>query len=132
MPGVNLKRLIKKGKDTHEIFMDLLNIFPERIGVIDDQESLLLGVRILDPGNKIPIEIDPRGFRIGVLEECAGKVFARHLQQYAAKESERKTLGQEVLTMYREINIIYDFSEKLAKTIDPENIASMALKKPIT
>ena len=128
MPGVNLKRLIKKGKDTHEIFMDLLNIFPERIGVIDDQESLLLGVRILDPEIKIPIEID--GEVLGwVLGSKQAKVFARLLQQYAAKESERKTLGQEVLTMYREINIIYDFSEKLAKTINPENIASMALEE---
>ena len=31
--------------------------------------------------------------------------------------------------MYREINVIYDFSEKLAKTIDPKVIADLALEE---
>ncbi len=128
MPGVNLKRLIKKGKETHEIFMDLLNIFPERIGVVDENKNLLLGVNIEDPEIKIPVKTDDE--IVGwVLGDKQAKVFARLLQQYVTKENERKTLGQEVLTMYREINIIYDFSEKLAQTIDPDNIAKMALEE---
>lgn len=128
MAGVSLKRLIKKGKETHEIFMDLLNIFPDRIGVLDENENLLLGVNIVDPEIKIPVEID--GEVLGwILGGKQAEVFARLLNQYVTKENERKTLGQEVLTMYREINIIYDFSEKLAKTIDPENIAKMALEE---
>jgi signal transduction histidine kinase/CheY-like chemotaxis protein len=128
MPGVSLKRLIKKGKETHEIFMDLLDIFPERIGVLDENENLLLGVNIEDPEIKIPVKTDDEVLG-WVLGDKQSKVFARLLQQYVTKENERKTLGQEVLTMYREINIIYDFSEKLAQTIDPENIAEMALEE---
>ena len=105
MPGVNLKRLIKKGKETHEIFMDLLNIFPERIGVSDLHGDLLLGVSIENPEVRLPVEID--GEILGwVSGDKQAKVFSRLLQQYVTKENERKTLGQEVLTMYREINII--------------------------
>ena len=128
MPNVNLKRLIKKGKDTHEIFMDILNLFPSRIGVFDDKGSLLIGVPIENPTKKIPIKLeeDIIGWVFG--NEHA-KVFAKLLQQYAVKENERKTLGQEVLTVYREINVIYDFSEKLAKTIDPKEIAKLALEE---
>jgi signal transduction histidine kinase/class 3 adenylate cyclase/ActR/RegA family two-component response regulator len=128
MPGVNLKRLIKKGKDTHEIFMDILNLFPSRIGVYDDEESLVIGTSIENPTEKIPIKLedDIIGWVYG--NEHA-RVFAKLLQQYAVKDNERKTLGQEVLTVYREINVIYDFSEKLAKTIDPEEIAKLALEE---
>ena len=128
MPGVNLKRLIKKGKDTHEIFMDILDLFPERIGVFDNTGSLLLGVSIEHPTDCIQIVLDDEV--IGYVKgHSQAKVFARLLQQYATKENERKTLGQEVLTMYREINVIYDFSEKLAKTIDPDRIAKLALEE---
>ncbi|MGB3149881.1 MAG: ATP-binding protein, partial [Maribacter sp.] len=99
-----------------------------RMGVVDHNEELLLGVVMGKPKNKFPIELN---------EEILGWVyggdqaltFAGLLTHYAIKESERKTLGQEVLTMYREINVIYDFSEKLAKTIDAKVIADLALEE---
>lgn len=128
MPGVSLKRLIKKGKDTHEIFMEILNLFPERIGVYDGTGALILGVSIENPSENVKITLDDEiiGWVDGGKQ---ARVFAKLLQQYAAKENERKTLGQEVLTIYREINVIYDFSEKLAKTIDPDDIAKIALEE---
>jgi signal transduction histidine kinase len=128
MPNVSLKRLIKKGKDTHEIFMEMLNLFPERIGVYDNTGTLLMGISIEHPSESIQIILDDEviGWVNGGKQ---AKVFAKLIQQYATKENERKTLGQEVLTMYREINVIYDFSEKLAKTIDPDNIAKLALEE---
>lgn len=125
---VSLKRLIVKNKETHKLFQQLLDLGAERIGVKDIRDELLLGVEIKNAKNKIPILLNDE-----VLGRVYGgeqaKIFAGLLTHYAIKESERKTLGQEVLTMYREINVIYDFSEKLAKTIEPEVIANLALEE---
>ena len=38
-------------------------------------------------------------------------------------------MGKEVLQLYREINLIYDFSEQLASTIDPPGISRIALQQ---
>ena len=128
MPSVSLKRLIVKNKDTHQLFQQLLNLSVERIGVEDFRNELILGVTIHNPKNRLPIELN--GETIGwVSGGEQAVVLAGLLTHYALKESERKTLGQEVLTMYREINVIYDFSEKLAKTIDPKVIADLALEE---
>lgn len=126
MAGVNLKRLIVKSKDTHELFQQLLNLSAERIGVKDARGELILGADIQQPNNTFPIELNGEILGNVYGGEQAG-VLAGLISHYATKESERKTLGQEVLTMYREINVIYDFSQKLAKTIDPKVIADLTL-----
>ena len=45
------------------------------------------------------------------------------------KEVERKALGAEVLHLYREINLIYSFSEKLAALLDVERVAALTLRE---
>jgi serine phosphatase RsbU (regulator of sigma subunit) len=49
------------------------------------------------------------------------------LGHLAAKEAERKTLATEVLHLYREVNLIYSFSEKLASTVDVETVTALTL-----
>ena len=128
MASVSLRRLIVKNKDTHEIFQQLLNLSAERIGVKDVKGEIILGVDISNPQHETAITLGEEvlGWVYGGEQSI---VLAGLLSHYAIKESERKTLGQEVLTMYREINVIYDFSEKLAKTIEPEVIASLTLEE---
>ncbi len=43
------------------------------------------------------------------------------------KELERKKLGNEVLQLYQELNVIYNFSEKLSETIDDVSIAKLTI-----
>jgi len=128
MPSVNLKRLIVRNKDTHQLFQQLLNLSADRLGVKDFRDELILGVDIQNPQVKIPIKLNEEilGYVLGGQQ---ANILAGLLTHYATKESERKTLGQEVLTMYREINVIYDFSQKLAKTIDPKVIADLTLEE---
>ena len=53
--------------------------------------------------------------------------FLTHLLQ---KEAERKNLGNEVLNLYQEINLIFNFSEKLAQTIEaPDNFCKLHWRK---
>ena len=124
MAEVNLKKLIGGRQNTW--FEDLLSMADERIAVEDAAGQLLLGTAISQPAVRQPVEFN--GEVIGYVAGGArAPVFAELLRQLVAKESERKTLGQEVLGMYREINVIYNFSEKLSETIDPEAIAGTAL-----
>ena len=51
------------------------------------------------------------------------------LEHLVAREVERKALGAEVLHLYREINLIYSFSEKLAALLDLERVAALTLQE---
>lgn len=51
------------------------------------------------------------------------------LSHLVAREAERKQLGTEVLHLYREINLIYNFSEKLAALLDLDAVAAMTLEQ---
>jgi len=59
---------------------------------------------------------------------AAGAV-AAVLEHLVAKDVERKALGAEVLHLYREINLIYNFSEKLAALLDVERVAALTLQQ---
>ena len=52
---------------------------------------------------------------------------ARLLEHLLAKEVERRALATEVLNLYREVNLIYSFSEKLAALLDVERVARLTL-----
>ncbi len=51
------------------------------------------------------------------------------LEHLVAKEIERKALGAEVLHLYREVNLIYTFSEKLASLLDVDGVARLTLQE---
>ncbi len=78
------------------------------------------------------------GFEVNLDNELEGMVFgtspnalmlANLLCIMVQKEAEKRRLGTEVLNVYQELNVIYNFSEKLAETIDPEVIARLALEQ---
>ncbi len=58
-------------------------------------------------------------------------IIARLLSLMLQKEAEKKKLGTEVLNLYQELNVIYNFSEKLTETIDPDIIAQLTLEQAI-
>ena len=51
------------------------------------------------------------------------------LDHLVARETEKKALGAEVLHLYREINLIYSFSEKLAALLELERVARLTLQE---
>ena len=55
------------------------------------------------------------------------QIIANLLMALVRKDLEKKKIGNEVLGLYREINMIYDFSERLSETIEEASIAEMAL-----
>ena len=56
-------------------------------------------------------------------------VVAELLNHLIKKELEKKKLGSEVLNLYQEINLIFNFSEKLAQTIDAPSICDITVNE---
>ena len=49
------------------------------------------------------------------------------LVKFATCEYEKKALGQETLTKYRELILLYDITEKLAASLDPQEVANLII-----
>ncbi len=49
------------------------------------------------------------------------------LSLLAQKDLEKKKLGSEVLALYQEVNMVFNFSDKLAQAIEPTAIARITL-----
>ncbi|MGI8583257.1 MAG: adenylate/guanylate cyclase domain-containing protein [Chitinophagaceae bacterium] len=66
--------------------------------------------------------------KVGSVEGDEKAILVHQLLHYLSqKEAEKKKLGAEVLNLYKEINLIFNFSEKLAKTIDAPSICVITL-----
>ena len=85
---------------------------------------LLHGDAPADGAARFPITHDGREPRLGRRVGRARPPWRALLEHLVAREVERKALGAEVLHLYREINLIYSFSEKLAALLDVERVAA--------
>lgn len=124
-----LKSLLGKRSEItawlHQWTADLnTNLFIE-----DNEQQLLFGSRSDYFEERAPIYLNQstEGFVLGTPPHATG--MATLLSALLAKEMEKKKLGAEVLTVYQELNVIYNFSEQLTETIDPEVVASLALQQ---
>jgi sigma-B regulation protein RsbU (phosphoserine phosphatase) len=126
MPSVSLRTLIRKRKDVASVVSTLVGAFGGGIAVEDLDGNLLFGDRAGGPGPRSSVTLD--GESIGWV--CGGDhaaAVADVLCHLAAREAERRTLASEVLHLYREVNLIYSFSEKLASTLDLDKVAALTL-----
>jgi class 3 adenylate cyclase len=62
-------------------------------------------------------------------EKDQGKLVVELIHVLLRKEFEKKKVGSEVLGLYKEINLIYDFSEQISEKIDIKSIGESALKE---
>jgi len=128
MSKINLKNIIRKDgiNNLLESIMDLNNSG----GWIEDEKgNCLLGyIDHQKQYQSLPVKLDDD--IIGIIY---GKVHidvaTSLLQLLCNKEIEKKRLGSEVLHSYQELNLIFNFSEKLAQTIDPNAIAQITLEE---
>jgi hypothetical protein len=126
MPSVVLRNLIRKRKDVAPVVSALVGALGAGIAIEDPDGELLFGDRDGGSGQRWPVTLDGEhlGWVCGGAHAAAVAAVVGHL---AAKESERKTLANEVLHLYREVNLIYSFSEKLASTLDLDKVAGLTL-----
>lgn len=126
MAPVNLKRLIQKKGDVASAVVALAQIVDPSISILDLDGRVLFGAANAGGVEKHPVQVE--GVTLGWVSggENSGRVAAL-LAQLAAKESEKKSLANEVLGLYREVNLLYNLSEKLAASLELATVALLAL-----
>jgi serine phosphatase RsbU (regulator of sigma subunit) len=126
MSTIALKKLIARQKDTAAAIAALAAACDPPALVEDTDGRRLLGDVHDGQDTRHPVMLD--GERLGWVRGGAqGEAVAALLGQLVAREHEQRTLGNEVLHLYREVNLIYSFSEKLAALLDVGAVAATTL-----
>ena len=128
MAKISLKNIIGKKNETTGVVSTLIDALNVAVWVEDENGKVLSGHPLDISYSSYPITTDNE--TIGYVKgDEKGSVVANLISQLAQKESEKKKLGAEVLNLYQEINIIFNFSEQLSQTIEPEAIAKITLQQ---
>ena len=130
MTKLSLKNIIGKKNDATALLLSILDQLKADVFIEDENGKVLLGNIKEDFGNQCPVTVDNE--IVGwVKGDEKANLIAQFLTHLAQKESEKKKLGSEVLNLYQDVNMIFNFSEKLAQTIDPPAIAQITLNEAI-
>jgi AraC-like DNA-binding protein len=128
MKKLTLAGLLTPKRDLAALLQQLIQSTGARIWVEDPAGTPVFGSRQQEPSQKHPVKCDHEllGYVCG--EEQAGLI-ADWLSQWALQEEGKKKLGTEVLHLYRELNLIFSFSERLASIVGAGAIAQLALQE---
>jgi class 3 adenylate cyclase len=130
MARVSLKNIVGKKNEINTAVLALMDQLKEATWIEDENGKLLLGNSTETPRFSFPINLDNE--IIGWVKGDENSLMIANLLAYLVqKEAEKKKLGTEVLNLYQELNVIYNFSEQLTETIDPDVIAQLTLEQAI-
>jgi len=130
MARVSLKNIVGKKDEINSAVLALMDQLKEATWIEDENGKLLLGDPTETPGSSFPVNLDNE--IIGWVKGDEKSLMIANLLAYLAeKEAEKKKLGTEVLSLYQELNVIYNFSEQLTETIDPDVIAQLTLEQAV-
>jgi two-component system sensor histidine kinase ChiS len=130
MASIKLKSILGKRKNERASIELLLETLGEKAGIFDAKHQLILGSAEVS-GSKLEVLLDEEILGYVQAEEQSATLIKNMLEMMLHNHTERKEIGNEVLQLYREVNLIYGFSEQLAKTIQPDQIADTALKQAL-
>ncbi len=133
MSAISLKNLIKKNPLIPELFAAYQAATNQELVIYDPQQQRLIGVKndLINSGGLFRIELvwddELKGTIAGQEQACR---FAEALLKLSyTQEKQKKDIGTEVLGLYREINLIYGFSEQLCECTELESIGQLAMKE---
>ncbi|MGH2565514.1 MAG: hypothetical protein ACRDE5_13440, partial [Ginsengibacter sp.] len=126
MVRVNLKNIISKKNNTDLLVLSLIEQMKAHISITDEKNNYLCGNTEILNQYEHPVKLEEE-----IIGWVKGDEKAIHIASFlnllAQKEFERKNLGSEVLILYQEVNMVFNFSDKLAQAIGPEAIAQIAV-----
>ncbi|MGD2180403.1 adenylate/guanylate cyclase domain-containing protein [Lusitaniella coriacea] len=127
MSPIALKRLIAK-KEARQVLGELFQAMNTPLGIQDVGGEWLLGMASGEAGGRYPIALDGKilGWVVG---EGQAAAIANLLGYLAKREVERKELARETLEKYKEINLLYKISERIAATLELEDVAQLVLEE---
>ena len=120
-----LKHILKDIK-TDTLLKQLSKELELEFSILDINAVLLWGS---DQNYSLQLALKDHNLDYGQIaaNEEKASIIVNLLNTLVSKDLEKKNIGNEVLGLYREINMIYDFSEKLSEKIEVKSIAEMAL-----
>ena len=128
MARVTLKNIISKKNDTDVLVLSFIEQMKAHITITDERNNYLCGNTEVLAQYEHPIKLGEE-----ILGWVKGDEKAIHIASFltllAQKEFERKNLGSEVLVLYQEVNMVFNFSDKLAQAIGPVAIAQIAVEE---
>jgi len=128
MSQTTLRRLIGPRREADAVVAAIASAFAAPVGIEDPEGRLLHGERQPDGAVRAPVTFEGAnaGWVSGAAQAPAVAALLAHL---LSKESERKALGAEILHLYREVNLIYSFSEKLTALLDLDRVARLTVQE---
>jgi len=121
-----LKQVIGRPDGTRALISTIATALGDVVSIQDHDGKLLHGDALQTSGERHPVTFAGTG--IGwVSGRTHATTVAMLLDHLVSREAERKALGAEVLHLYREVNLIYSFSEKLAALLDLERVVQLTL-----
>ena len=126
MAKLSLKNIVGTKSDASALLLSLMNTMKASVYIEDANGKLLLGNFQDDPTSQHPVNFEEELLGWVKGDEKA-LIIANLVSHLLHKEAERKKLGSEVLNLYQEVNMIFDFSEKLAQTIEASSISQVTL-----
>lgn len=128
MGKIGFKNILGKNNSTLGLIQSLIGDSQSGICIEDTSGKIWLDFGQPDPNFIFEVLCDNES--VGwVKGDEKGNIIAGLLEQMLRSESEKKKLGSEVLHLYQEINLIFNFSEKLAKTIGAKAISEITLNE---
>ena len=128
MPKVSLKHIIgNKNGNVHSV-QSLLDQLKADVMIEDEKGKYLSGNVDAIPKHQVPVQVEDEilGWVKG---DDKTEIVAMLLSLLGQKEMERKKLGSEVLSLYQEVNMVFDFSDKLAQAIGPAAISEITVEE---
>ncbi|MCP4397637.1 MAG: SpoIIE family protein phosphatase [bacterium] len=126
MAVIRLKKLFKA--EVRSLFDELSESLSVQVAVQDLKGKILYGEGREAWPDKLAIELE--GELLGwVLGEENLSPFAHLLSHLAEREYEKKALGTETLDRYKEINLLYTISQKMASCLHPEDVAELMIQE---
>jgi serine phosphatase RsbU (regulator of sigma subunit) len=126
MSHLHLRQILGRQSEAHALLAALATTLGGSVTVEDANGRVLHGAGAAAGALRVPVMTGE--INLGwVAGDGQAEVIAQVIEHLVAKEVERRALGTEVLHLYREVNLIYSFSEKLAALLDVERVVRLTL-----
>jgi len=127
MTKIKLKKLLAK-KEVAKILKEAIRDISVPIGIQDDQGKLLWGKTPENPSGKYAIAIGDAV--IGwVLSQGDALAISLLLSYLAREELEKRQMAYELLHKYKEINLLYNLSEKITGSLELSVVAQLVIEE---
>jgi len=131
MARITLKNIFSKNESAVALIRQMCEALNAAISIEDLSGKVFFKTERENHQLELPVLFENE--QVGIIKGDQNVTLVNQfLTHVLSKEKERKKLGSEVLNLYQEINLIFNFSEKLAQTIGANAISEITLKEAST